>query len=342
VSDRVVVTGSQGLLGRYLVARWLRRNPRVRVLGLGRSPRLKQTFVHDLEWLGNRVPAPLPPELENAEADPRYRYERVNLRDGSRLSEVLDDFRPDVIVHAAAALRGEQWERLVESNILSLVVLLETIAASRWDLTRLVLVSSGSVYGARRDDELPLKESASCTPTDLYSVTKRAAEDIARVFAYNEDLPIVVARVFNLLGAGLQDQHVAASLARQVAAMKLGIAPPTISVGPLDTSRDFIDVRDAAGALIVLAESGESRGVYNVGSGRETAIRLLFDTLMSMSGLRVEPEIRPSPRRKLDYARSYADIRRLRALGSNPRISLRESMGDMLAYYTEAVASLAS
>ena len=96
-----------------------------------------------------------------------------------------------------------------------------------------VVVSSGSVYGRTDPARLPHREGDPCEPLDLYAASKRAAEDVARILGERHGIPVIQARVFNLIGAGLQDRHLAAHVAGQVAAMRLGLAPLVLRVGPL-------------------------------------------------------------------------------------------------------------
>ena len=56
VTKRILITGAQGLLGRYLVADWLTVDPEVVVIGIGRSERLDRHFTHAVNWKDVRVP----------------------------------------------------------------------------------------------------------------------------------------------------------------------------------------------------------------------------------------------------------------------------------------------
>lgn len=334
------MTGAQGFLGRHLVARWLESRPDVEVLGLGRSDRLNDTFTFELGWKGRTVPAPLPSALRGLAADARYDYEQVDACDTERIGAMLRGFRPTVIVHGASALRDDPWQALFHSNVQSVISLMEAVVALGDPLPRLVLVSSGSVYGAKQPDALPLEETDPCVPLDLYAVSKLAGEDAARIAALEHDVPLVRSRIFNLLGPGLQDRHFAAMLAGHVASVRLGIAPAVLEVGRLDTTRDFIDVRDASAALMTLAERATpgERALYNVASGRETPIRVVYEHLVRLGGVSglVAKEGDPRP---LDVPRSYADIGRMRALGFRPAIDLADSLLDMIRYYEESMGA---
>jgi nucleoside-diphosphate-sugar epimerase len=149
----------------------------------------------------------------------------------------------------------------------------------------------------------------------------------------------VVARVFNLLGAGLQDRHLAAALAGQIAAISLG-APPMLRVGPLETTRDFVDVRDAAAAIRLLGEASLP-GTYNVASGRETPVRGVLEMLLALASLD-DLIVEWLPRRSTDVLRSYASIERLRQVGFIPRHDVESSLGDLYGYYVNDVAPAAT
>jgi GDP-4-dehydro-6-deoxy-D-mannose reductase len=263
----------------------------------------------------------------------------LDLSDGPAVVSALRAFRPDLIIHSAAALRDDPLHELVASNIVSLANLLEGAAACD-EPPRIVNVSSGSVYGPAGTDQLPLDETAICRPTDLYAATKRAGEDVARIVSAHRGLRIVHARVFNLVGPGLQDRHLSASLAGQAAGIALGLVEPVITVGPLQTTRDFIDVRDTANLVLDLGERGDDGTAYNVASGVEVPTQRIFDLLVRAGGIADRVQIRSQPGRSGEVERSYADITRLSDLGLSTRHGLENSLTDMFDYYVQYVSSV--
>jgi nucleoside-diphosphate-sugar epimerase len=297
-------------------------------------------FTHQLTWNGAPVRAPLPEELASLRADARYRYEPIDVLDEASIAEALARFRPDAIVHSAAALRDEPRERLFDANARAVGRLGQALATLPEPRPLLLVVSTGSVYGAAGDSDLPLRETAACAPADLYAASKRAGEDVIRIVAGHHEIPLILARPFNLLGPGLQDRHLAGSLAGQVAQVSLGLAPPVLRVGPLDTTRDFIDVRDAAAALITLVERGAPGEVYNVATGRETPTETILAHLLRVAGLDAGGAVRIDrlARRPLDVRRSYADVSRLASLGFEPGLDLVRTLEDMLDYCRNVLA----
>jgi hypothetical protein len=134
-------------------------------------------------------------------------------------------------------------------------------------------------------------------PDRPLSVTKRTAEDLASIYRRSHGLDVVVARLFNLIGPGEDERHLAPSLARQFAERMAGVTAEPVQVGPLDTTRDFVDVRDVAAALIAISESDAAGDLVNVASGIETGTRSVFETLCRLSGRRAGRSVaRPPPR----------------------------------------------
>ena len=280
------------------------------------------------------MPAPLPGELRTG--DRRYSYAAVDSSDREELRPLMERFQPDLVLHFAAALRDDPWADLVRSNIMTVVTLIEELSRSGGPSPCLVLGSSGSVYGNPVDAEAPFTEATACQPLDPYAVTKYATEHAARVAAAGHKIRLVTARLFNLTGPGLQDRHLCAVLARQVAMIQLGLAAPQIRVGPLGATRDFIDVRDSARATLILGDA--PAGIYNVGSGQETVAGVVLDTLLDLAGLVGKVERVDLPGRAADCPRLCGTVDRARNQGFTAEIGLRQSLADMLEYYRRWIA----
>jgi NDP-hexose 4-ketoreductase len=325
---RVVVTGAQGFLGRHVSVAALRSGAAA-VLGLGRSRRMRAHFTHSVTWMGEPVAAPLTPELREAEADPRYRYARIDLADADATAACLASFGPDVVIHCAAALRDSSWAALSASNITATVALVE--AAALASVPRVVLTSSGSVYGGGHG-MLPLREDGPLDPVDLYGISKRCGEDVARVLADRHRMSVVSARVFNLVGPGLQELHLPAVLAGRITEARRTPGRTRLPLGPLHTTRDFVDVRDAAEALALLAGRTDVEAAVNVASGRETPVRRVLELVLALAG-HPDVDVTEAAGRPTDIPRAVADIGRLSAHGHKARRSLEDSLGAMVGYY---------
>jgi nucleoside-diphosphate-sugar epimerase len=367
VSGVLLVTGAQGFVGRWLVHEAAAAAAFDRIAGIGRSER-RDRFTHRATLGAHSVIAPLPHALRKHAGDPTpCAYTACDVRDEEALVAVLRRERPRAIVHLASALRDDPPSALFPVNVEGTIALLRAISRSGVAVERVVLGSSGSVYGA--PVTLPVRESDPVRPPDLYAVSKVAAEHAAAVLARELDLAVVVARIFNVVGAGLDERHACARFASQLAAVAHDLAHgsggdtrspantrssaadgarpraatvPRVVVGDLTPTRDFVDVRDVATALLALAERGVAGQTYNVASGRETSMQTVLDTLLDIARLRDRVEIARGYHRPVDCPRVVADVSRIAALGCAPPRPLEASLSDVYGYYADAVADAVS
>ncbi len=342
MSTRYLITGAQGFVGRYLVARLLAADPSAHVYGVGRSPRRGDVFTHSIRWGATRLAAPLPEELIRACGETRYRYTSADLHDGAGVRRALRECRPHVVVHLAAALRDHPAESLFRTNVVGTMRLMEAMTASGARRPTLIVGSTGGVYGEASAEELPLQEDAPLRPVDLYSISKLSAEQMAESLGRLHHIPVICARLFNLVGPGQDERHVCGKLASRLAAIARDEAPPHLEVGPLDRTRDFLDVRDAAQGLEILAERGAADTAYNLGSGDETSIDSVLRATLEVAGLTGQVAIERTAGRPRDVQRHVADINRMKALGFQPHYGLGQSIADLYRYYVDTVAEHAS
>ena len=340
MTHRYLVTGAQGFVGRFFVADVLRTDPAARVLGIGRSPQSPGTFTHWLNWCGHELRAPLPEELLDVlHAGDRFQYEAVDLLAEARLSGIVQEFRPTRVIHLASGLWGDPAEKLFGCNVQGTINLLQVLSTLDGDdLDRIVLGSSGGVYGRANGGirQVPFAENMPPDPIHMYSVSKLAGEMAAQVIACDADLPICIARIFNIVGPGQDERHVCGRWISELTAIQAGQKPPVMKVGNLEPTRDMIDVRDVSTALLTICERGSDRQTYNVGTGIETKMNTILDLCLQISG-QTDVDIGALPPREVDLPRHYADITKLSRLGWKPQYELRQSLAELHKYYVEAV-----
>jgi GDP-4-dehydro-6-deoxy-D-mannose reductase len=336
MTTRILITGGQGFIGRHLARDYLRSADDIEVVAIGRSPEIKRGFSHRVSWGTKNVVAPLDADLQMIVADPRYRYESVDVLDQRALTELLASLTPDVVVHLATALRDESIDRLTEVNVNAVEALLLSLSRANVRPSVVVLGSTGGVYGDHGAD-LPISETAPCMPVDRYAISKFAGELLGRQVSSQLGIPAVFARIFNPCGPGQDERHVTSWLATQVASIANGVRSPEIDVGSLDATRDFVDVRDVTRALRLLVERGASGETYNVGRGVETKVSELLQEYLDQGKIRDRVVIRRDGARSAGVMRHCADIRKLRAIGFRPTFSLSEMVASTLAYYQDSV-----
>jgi len=247
---QVLVTGGTGFIGSYVTRQLLEEGANVHALdnGFTGSPELvpDDVTVHD-----------------------------VDIRNKDTVSEVVSKVNPEVLIHLAAIhfipYCNENPEEAFDVNVLGTRNILKA-AETLDNLERVVNTSSAAVY---KPAPGPHTETEGIGPTDIYGRTKLVAEDEARLFSVDTDVPTVSARLFNVYGTRETNSHLIPAILEQ-----LEDGSRSIDLGNLTPARDFIYATDVANALVTLAsEFDGGYRAYNVGTGTEYSVREVVDAV---------------------------------------------------------------
>ena len=297
---RVLVTGADGFVGRHLRALLQRRGDEV-------------------------IAAAGPAGAEGCVA--------LELTDGAAVRSLISSARPDAVIHLAgiSSVAASHKNPLLafDVNARGTVHLLEALRLEA-PKSRLLFVSSGEVYGAVGHRA---READAPAPSSPYASSKAAAEVMVLQYA-RLGLHAVVARAFNHLGAGQQPSFVVPTFASQLAEIAKGGKPPLLQVGNLEAVRDFSHVADVVEAYALLLERAESGATFNVCSGVGRSVRSLLDSLIEISGLKVDVEIDPQRFRPLDAPSLIGDPSRLLELGWKPSRTVETALREVYASFS--------
>jgi GDP-4-dehydro-6-deoxy-D-mannose reductase len=290
---RVLITGVGGFVGSRLARHLLAHGDRVSGTYLDAAPDLGGVELH-----------------------------AADLLDAPALKRAVREADPDAIVNLAGLSHvGDSWKRMGDyfrANVLGTENLLAAAEGRR-----VVIASSAEVYGGVPEAEQPIREERPVDPQTPYALTKAAAERLAL------SRGAVIARSFNMIGAGQARNFALPSFAEQLAGIKRGEREAVLRVGNLAARRDFVPVEDGAAAYRLLAEKGTPGGFYNIASGQAFSIREALDRLMAVSGVSAKVEIDPERFREIDIPLLVGDAGRLRALGWEPRQTLDDALTDL-------------
>lgn len=271
-----LITGAGGFLGRHVVAR-------LRALSI------------PVETLGRSGSIPL--------ADPG---------DGEAIRIAMQRLQPTLVFHLAGTTAVDPLEEAYRVNVLFCAHLLAA-ARSLPAPPRLLLAGSAAEYGPIPERLLPVTEDAACNPISVYGITK-LAQTLHGLAAAAAGLPVVVARLFNVVGGGMPEHLALGSFASQIRAMPA--AGGVLRTGPLRRWRDFVEAAPAAAVLVDLARSPAAAGqVVNLCSGVPTSLAVLTQALIEAARRPVQLEEQAGRVGNSEMIRHWGSAARLAALG---------------------------
>jgi UDP-glucuronate 4-epimerase len=252
-----------------------------------------------------------------------------DITDRDLVNDEIGEFRPDAVINLAgrAGVRqsiDDPWV-YYETNVVGTLNLLE--ACKNFGISRFLLASTSSVYGS---NEMPFSEDAEITsPVSPYTTSKKAAEDLCKLYRHLYDLDITVFRFFTVYGpAGRPDM----SMFRFVRWIIEG--EPLQLNGDGTQRRDFTHVDDVARGVVAAVERQMGYEIINLGSDRPVELNQIIDEIESQVGKLATIERHPFP--VTDVAATWANISRARELLEwEPKVSLSEGVASAVDWYME-------
>jgi UDP-glucose 4-epimerase len=258
----------------------------------------------------------------------------ADIRDSAKFEEVLTTYKPYGIVHTAALKAvGESMEKpdeYFEVNFHATTKMLELI--SKHGIKNFIFSSTAAVYGAP-DHSNPIKEDDEKNPISPYGASKLAAEGEVNKFLAVPGNHGTSLRFFNVVGTAapeLLDNSVENLVPIVINKLKAG-QPPVIYGTDYPTPdgtciRDYVDVRDIAGAHLAAADSKAFLPLaMNVGTGRGGSVREVIKLVCEAAG-RTDVVADEKERRAGDPAFLCADVNLIKsAIGYISSYYLQES-----------------
>ena len=270
----------------------------------------------------------------------------VDLTDAEATARVVQQVRPDAVIHLAARARPgglESAPMLLDNNVRAARSVLESLRCVAPE-AKAIVVGSSAVYGPVPAERNPVDESEPLHPSLPYGASKVAVEALTSVYQA-QGLEIVIVRPFNLLGPGLGPEFVGSRFAQQIARIAAGLVDPVIETGPLEPVRDFTDVRDAVRAYVALLERRTGPGPYNLCSGSPRAIGEVLREMLAVAGVTatIQQHPRAGTRPGLDVPYQCGSRTALgNAVGWVPEIPWSETLQGVLADWRARVSAGAS
>lgn len=264
----------------------------------------------------------------------------ADVRDRSSLETYLAEFRPGVVFHlagfASPGLSRLKPAECLSVNVLGTANILEAVVNAVPEAL-VIVVTTAHFHVPAADGRVD--ENSPMEARDPYTASKICAYHLCRYYYAERGLKIIEARPSNHFGPGQQTGYVIADFAGQIAGIAAGLADGPVRVGNLDVARDLLYVEDVARAYIALAEGGVPGEAYCVSSGRPAPIREILDTLIELSGCKIEIEIDPERVREGEQPVVSVSSEKIQHhTGWRPETSLRDGLARTLDYWLPAAS----
>jgi len=223
-----------------------------------------------------------------------FRFEKCDVRDKDKMSEIFESFRPEAVVHFASYKSvGEaekEPEKYFDNNVGGMIVLLELMC--EFGVKKIIFSSTAAVYG---NGTMPLSELSPTNPLNAYGGSKLEMEKLACDYV-KKGISTVALRYFNAVGAHIsgelgEDPSRSTNLLPLVMQTLVGRRPEVLLFGnkfnTTDGSqeRDYIDVYDLARAhVLALEKTVAGFEAINLSTGNPTSCLEVFRKSEEVSG----------------------------------------------------------
>jgi dTDP-glucose 4,6-dehydratase len=224
-------------------------------------------------------------------------------------------------------------DKFISSNINGVHNLLELLRNYRQETTKVPILlhfSTDEVYGDIEDGAHT--ESDLLKPSNPYSATKAAADQLILAWGRTYKIPYVIVRPTNNYGVG---QYVEKLIPKACKYLTLNRKIPLHNGG--SPIRNWLHAADTAEAIVTIIESGVQNEIFNIAGGYEqsnlSTVKKVISSYTELSIFDIDQYI------DTDYSRPGQDVRyalddsKLRSLGWEPKKQFDLEIKNIVDYY---------
>lgn len=305
---KILVTGGAGFIGSHLTDTFIENGHQVVVL--------------DNLSMGR---------IENIHNKAKFYLMDIRSRE---LEKVFDHEKFDVVCHQAAQMdvrkSVEDPEFDADVNVKGTLNILQN--AVRFNIQKILFASTGgAIYGEQ--DVFPADETHLTRPVSPYGITKLCVEKYLYFYALQYGIKYSIMRYANVYGPR-QNPHGEAGVVAIFTSRLLAGEQPVIN-GDGKQTRDYVYVGDVAHANL-LALSDCENNIFNVGTGIETDVNILFNHIKQLVGSSAEEK--HGPAKKGEQARSVISYKKAESLlGWTPEFDLQKGLEQTVVFFKKKV-----
>lgn len=326
MSKVIIITGGGGFIGSHVVRLFVTQYPGYKIINLDAL-----TYAGNLE------------NLRDIEGYGNYFFEKANILDTEILDMLFSKYMPDGIIHLAAESHVDRSILspldFVYTNVIGTVNLLNA-AKKIWGddkRKRFYHISTDEVYGALGDTGF-FTEETSYDPHSPYSASKAASDHFVRAYGDTYGLPIVISNCSNNYGPFQFPEKLIPLFINNIIHKK-----PLPVYGDGLYTRDWLYVKDHAGAIDLIFHKGSPGDTYNIGGFNEwkniDLVKLLCKLMDEKLGYspgtneQLITYVKDRPGHDRRYAIDAAKVSR--ELGWKPSVTFQEGLRQTIDWYLE-------
>ena len=299
---KVLITGASGFCGQYL-SQYLRKQG-VKVYSLG-----------------SRV------------GDEKH-FQIESVCDVLGIEKALRHLKADFIFHIAGIVKAENPVVIYQVNLEYAISLFNAVRRAEQKNTPVLLVGTSAEYGLVDEKDMPITEDFKGTPYSHYGISK-LAQTLAGLAEARKGHPVVIVRPFNIVGAGMPDYLVVGSVAKQIAQISRYQKEPTIEIGNIKSSRDFVNVTDVAKCYWKLIQAPSAYGeIVNICTGHPITVHEIVERMIAFSGKDIKLVLKIAQFNNFDPPVHYGSAEKLdRLIGYTPTFDLDNTLSSVLSHF---------
>ena len=259
----------------------------------------------------------------------------ADLTDMSSLVNVLQQTQPDEIYNLAAQshvkISFDQPIYTANATGLGTLNLLEALRILN-QKPMIQFCGTSEVYGQVREDEIPIKETQSIDPVNVYAISKLTQEKLVKSYMRSYDIPCVITRAFGYINPRRPDIF-SSAFAKQIVDIERG-KQDILFHGNLDSVRTLLDVRDVVDAYWVAAEKCDVGEAYNIGSTVPVRVGDFLEELKKQANCKIVSKEDPNLLRPVDVTLQIPSVDKFyQKTNWTPKYNLEDSVKLLLDFY---------
>lgn len=256
---KILITGGAGFIGSHLAEQLLARGDDVLVI--------------DNYATGRR---------DNLKPHAKLTVVEGTIADPALVTKAFDDFKPEVVVHAAASYKDpDNWLEDARTNVVGTANI--TQSAKRVGAKRVIYFQTSLCYGLKPLEQPITLKHPILPQGSSYAISKTAGEQYIELAG----MDWISFRLANAYGPRNLSGPLPTFFHRLTTGKACFVA---------DTRRDFIYVEDLVAVVMKAVDGRGRKGAYHISSGSDVSIKQLFDATVAALAIKLEKEVEVRPR----------------------------------------------